>query len=164
MKLLFDFTDPRAVDTWHAIDDRVMGGLSQSRMRADPAGHAVFEGNVSLDQGGGFASVRCEAADLGLSGAQVCVIELRGQARTFKLGLRGDARFDGLQYQAAFAPTGVDWQILHLPLTAFRAGFRGRDVPGAPALDPARIRQVGLTIAARQAGPFTLDVRRIGLA
>jgi NADH dehydrogenase [ubiquinone] 1 alpha subcomplex assembly factor 1 len=37
-------------------------------------------------------------------------------------------------------------------------------VPDAPALDPARIRQVGLMIAGRQAGPFALDMRRIGLA
>jgi NADH dehydrogenase [ubiquinone] 1 alpha subcomplex assembly factor 1 len=30
--------------------------------------------------------------------------------------------------------------------------------------DPARIRQVGLMIAARQAGPFELHIRRICLA
>jgi hypothetical protein len=55
-------------------------------------------------------------------------------------------------------------QTISLPLSAFRASFRGRDVPGAPALDPARICQVGLMIAARQAGSFALDIRRIGLA
>jgi hypothetical protein len=27
LKLLFDFTDLRAVNAWHAIDDRVMGGI-----------------------------------------------------------------------------------------------------------------------------------------
>jgi NADH dehydrogenase [ubiquinone] 1 alpha subcomplex assembly factor 1 len=53
---------------------------------------------------------------------------------------------------------------LRLPLACFRASFRGREVPGAPVLDPARIRQVGLMIAARQAGPFALDIRRISLA
>ena len=42
--------------------------------------------------------------------------------------------------------------------------FRGREVPGAPPLNPARIRQVGLMIAERQAGPFAVEVRRIGLA
>jgi hypothetical protein len=42
--------------------------------------------------------------------------------------------------------------------------FRGREVAGAPALDPARIRQVGLMIAAKQAGPFALDMKRISLA
>lgn len=33
----------------------------------------------------------------------------------------------------------------------------------APALDPARVRRVGLLIGARQAGPFALDIKRIGL-
>jgi NADH dehydrogenase [ubiquinone] 1 alpha subcomplex assembly factor 1 len=55
---LFDFSDPRAADAWRGIDDRVMGGVSRSRLRYDRAGHAVFEGEVSLAQNGGFASVR----------------------------------------------------------------------------------------------------------
>jgi NADH dehydrogenase [ubiquinone] 1 alpha subcomplex assembly factor 1 len=69
-----------------------------------------------------------------------------------------------LNYQASFAPDTHDWQTLRLPLRTFRASFRGRDVPSAPALEPARIRQVGLMIAGRQAGPFALDIRRISLA
>jgi monofunctional biosynthetic peptidoglycan transglycosylase len=36
-------------------------------------------------------------------------------------------------------------------------------VADAPALDPAAVRQVGLLIADRQAGPFELAVRWIGM-
>jgi hypothetical protein len=161
--LLFDFADPRAVDAWHAIDDRVMGGVSQSRLRHDPAGHAVFEGEVSLARNGGFASVRSSPGDRGWPAAEACEVEVRGEFKQFKLNLLTDDGLDSLSYQAGFTPAGVAWQTLRLPLTAFRATFRGREVPGAPALDPARIRQVGLMIAARQAGPFALDIRRIGL-
>ena len=90
-------------------------------------------------------------------------MEVRGGGKQFKLSLLTDDGFDSVNYQAGFAPDTNDWQILRLPLIAFHASFRGRDVPGAPALDPARIRQVGLMIAARQAGPFALAVRRISL-
>ncbi|WP_265257691.1 CIA30 family protein [Verminephrobacter aporrectodeae] len=69
-----------------------------------------------------------------------------------------------MNYQASFAPAGAVWQTLYLPLADFRASFHGREVTNAPALDPARIRQVGLMIASRQVGPFALDVRRISLA
>ena len=55
---LFNFSDPQSVDAWRAIDDRVMGGVSHSGLRHERAGHAVFEGDVSLAQNGGFASVR----------------------------------------------------------------------------------------------------------
>ncbi|MEI8304708.1 MAG: CIA30 family protein [Burkholderiales bacterium] len=161
---LFDFSDPRAVEAWQAIDDRVMGGISRSRLRADPAGHAVFEGEVSLAQNGGFASVRSAAAERGLAGARVCLIEVRGTGQRFRLNLLTDDRFDGLNYQTGFTPPIERWDTLQLPLSSFRASFRGREVPGAPALDPAAIRQVGLMIAERQAGPFRLDIRHISLA
>jgi len=161
--LLFDFGDPGAVAEWDAIDDRVMGGVSSSRLRDDPAGHAVFEGTVSLERNGGFASIRSTPADRGKPGAQTCFIEARATGKRFKLNLLTDDAFDSINYQAGFAPSAT-WQTLHIPLSTFRATFRGREVPGAPALDPARIRQVGLMIAERQASVFALEVRRIGLA
>ncbi len=83
---------------------------------------------------------------------------------TVSLSLLTDNGFESLIYQANFAPDGDDWQTIRPLIMAFRASFWGRDVPGAPGLDPARIRQVGLMIAARQAGPFALDIRRISLA
>jgi NADH dehydrogenase [ubiquinone] 1 alpha subcomplex assembly factor 1 len=161
--LLFDFTDPAAVAEWNAIDDRVMGGISSSRLRHDPAGHASFEGIVSLERNGGFASIRSTPDNRGKPGAQTCFIEVRATGKRFKLNLLTDDAFDSVNYQASFTPE-PDWQTLLIPLATFRATFRGREVPGAPALDPARIRQVGLMIAERQAGPFALEVRRIGLA
>jgi len=162
-KLLLDFGDSRAVQGWHAIDDRVMGGVSHSRLRYDTDGHAVFEGEVSLAQNGGFASVRCEAGPLGLPGAVDCVIDTRGDGRHFKLSLFTDDAFDAQSYQAEFTPPADAWHTIRLPLQAFSATFRGRTVPGSPALDPARIRQVGLMIAGRQAGRFALDIRSIRL-
>lgn len=157
--LLFDFGDPGAVAEWDPIDDRVMGGVSSSRLRQDPAGHAVFEGHVSLERNGGFASIRSTPADRGKPGAQTCFIEARATGKRFKLNLLTDDAFDSINYQAGFDPSAT-WQTLHIPLST----FRGREVLGAPALDPARIRQISLMIAERQAGAFALEVRRIGLA
>ncbi len=162
-KPLFDFTDPDAATAWRAIDDRVMGGISRSAMRHAPAGHAVFEGTVSLERNGGFASVRSSPGERGLAGAQACLIEVRGDNKQFKLSLLTDDGFDSLNHQASFTPQGTDWQTVHLPLADFRASFRGREVTGAPPLAPANIRQVGLMIAARQAGSFELHIRRICL-
>lgn len=162
-KVLFDFADPKAANAWHAIDDRVMGGNSRSTLRSDPAGHAVFTGEVSLVRNGGFASVRSSPGDRGHADAQVCVIEVRGDPWQFKLSLVTDESFDSLDYQTTFTPAAGLWQALRLDLADFRASFRGRDVPGAPVLAPARVRQVGVMIPARQAGPFALDIRRIGL-
>ena len=90
-------------------------------------------------------------------------IEVRGERKQYKLSLLTDDGFDSINYQASFTPSAT-WQTLHIPLATFRATFRGREVPAAPALDPARISQVSLMIAERQAGAFALEVRGIGLA
>ena len=104
--LLFDFTDATTVDGWAAIDDRVMGGMSRSKMRRDPAGHAVFEGTVSLERNGGFASVRSSPSTRGKPRATTCVIEVRGGGKQFKLSLLTDDGFDSLDldYQDSFTP------------------------------------------------------------
>ena len=147
-----------------ADHDSARDAMESKASPADPAGLAVFEGNVSLERNGGFASVRCAPGALGKRDAQYCLIEVRhGAGKQFKLSLLTDDGFDSVNYQASFAPSGPDWQVLRLPIAAFHASFRGREVPGAPALDPSRIRQVGLMIAARQAGPFALEVRHISL-
>jgi NADH dehydrogenase [ubiquinone] 1 alpha subcomplex assembly factor 1 len=137
--LLFDFRDPAAVNDWAAIDDHVMGPISRSTLRHDPQGHAIFEGEVSLERNGGFASVRSSPGARGKPGAAACVVEVRGRGKQFKLSLPTDDGFDSLNYQTSFTPTGSTWQTLPLPLAAFRATFRGREAPGAPALDPAPI-------------------------
>ena len=164
-RLLFNFADPLAAQGWRAIDDRVMGGASRSRLRADPQGHAVFEGEVSLAHGGGFASVRSPAGAFGGADAREVVVEARGSGGPFKLALLVDDGFDSPAWQCGLDPApGPAWQHLHLRLAAFEARFRGRAVPGAPPLDARRLRQVGLLTAGRAARVFALELRSIVLA
>ena len=155
--LLFD--SALSVADWYAIDDAVMGGVSSSRLRFDPAGHAVFEGAVSLERNGGFASVRSRPRDFAAPGAGNYLIEVRGDGRRYKLNLRTDEGFDGVNYQAGFDAPADTWKVVKLPVSAFTPTFRGRSVPGAPPLDPAAVRQIGLMIADRQSGAFALALR-----
>jgi hypothetical protein len=160
---LFCFESSASVTDWAAIDDSVMGGVSASRLRHDHNGCAVFEGIVSLERNGGFASVRSRPLPLGLPGAVSYVTELRGDGKRYKLNLRIDDAFDGINYQTTIEPPAHEWTVMRIPFSAFMPTFRGRAVPGAPPVDPARLRQVGFMIADRQAGPFALAVRSIAL-
>jgi NADH dehydrogenase [ubiquinone] 1 alpha subcomplex assembly factor 1 len=99
-KVLLDFSDPNVANAWHAINARVMGGVSMSTLRHDPAGHAVFEGEVSQERNGGFSSVRSSPGPRGMAGAGVCLVEVRGDAKHFKLSLLTDDGFESLNYQA----------------------------------------------------------------
>jgi NADH dehydrogenase [ubiquinone] 1 alpha subcomplex assembly factor 1 len=164
---LFRFDSPASVADWSPVDDRVMGGVSQSGMRfdsvADAAGHAIFEGVVSLERNGGFASVRASAKAPALSAATHYVIEVRGDGKRYKLNLRMADTFDGVSYQANFQTVADTWAFVALPVNAFEPTFRGRRVVEAPPLDPAKVRQIGLMIADKQVGRFALAIRRIAL-
>ena len=161
---LFRFDTAESVADFSPIDDRVMGGRSTSRLRHDPAGHAVFEGKVSLQDGGGFASVRSRPLALGEARADSCRIEVLGDGKRYKLNLRTDDRFDGVAYQATFEPVPGEWTVLHLPLASFVPTRRGRPVEGVPALRPLALRQLGIAIGDQQAGAFALALRTITLA
>jgi hypothetical protein len=170
MQLLFDFQDPAAVVGWEAVDDRVMGGISQSRFSHDPGGFAVFAGTVSLQRNGGFASVRAPLAGPCAAHAQHCQIEVHSSdksAKLYKLNLITSPQFDGINYQAEFSPgpglSPAAWQTISLPIASFSARFRGRAVSHAERLESARICQVGLMISGGQAGDFALAIRRIWL-
>lgn len=157
--LLFDTV--AAVDGWHAIDDRVMGGVSSSRMVWDPAGFAIFTGVVSLQNNGGFASVRRATDALAAPDEMAYRLRVYGDGKRYKLNLRTDSGFDGVNYQATFAPPPGQWCDVRLPRGDFVPSFRGRVVPDAAALDSARVGQVGLMIAERQAGEFRLTIGSI---
>jgi NADH dehydrogenase [ubiquinone] 1 alpha subcomplex assembly factor 1 len=158
---LFLFDRPESVVAWSAIDDRVMGGVSRSALRFDPAGHAVFSGQVSPDNNGGFASVRASVSPQPTAGIDTIELVARGDGHRYKLNLRTDRGFDGVNYQAAFAPPAGQWVTLRLTIDAFQPSYRGRAVPDAPPLRGARIEQVGLMIADRQFGAFALAIGAI---
>jgi hypothetical protein len=155
---LLDFVEPDEVALFRPVDDVVMGGVSRSRFEQAEPGVARFSGEVSLEQGGGFASVRTPPRDWGAQGARALLLRVRGDGRRYKLTLRTDDAFDGVQYQARFEPAAGEWTVVQLPLADFTASFRGRPVSGAPPLDPAAIRALGFMISDRQAGPFELLV------
>lgn len=142
-------------DALHPIDDAVMGGRSRSRVEPCGGG-AAFTGEVSLADGGGFASVRSAPRRWDLRGRSVLVLRVRGDGRRYKLNLRDDAALDGVTWQAPFDPPAA-WGEARVALSALEPRLRGRPV-AAPPLDRARVATVGLLVSDRQAGPFRLEV------
>lgn len=161
--VLLDFDDAAEVALWRPVDDVVMGGLSRSSFGLAGPGIARFGGNVSLENFGGFASVRTPPRDWDTAGATAFVLRVHGDGHTYKFTLRTSDGSDGIQYQSRFAPPAGEWSEVRLPIASFVATFRGRKVPFAPSLDAARVRAIGLMVSDRQAGPFELLVDRIGV-
>ena len=160
MALTFD--SPNEQPRWYAVDDGVMGGVSQSTFSVTN-NEGRFHGEVSLENGGGFASVRREpnGFEPTLADAQGIALTVRGDGRTYQLRIKSTSLGNASAYRVKFTPSQDAWETLHFSWDAFEAVRRGTVLSDAPAVTPSEIHQLGFLIADRTAGPFRLQVSRI---
>jgi NADH dehydrogenase [ubiquinone] 1 alpha subcomplex assembly factor 1 len=161
MLTLFDFSAPEPDRPWRVVNDTVMGGVSESGFERTAGGTAVFAGNVSLENFGGFASVRSGFGNHDLSGHEGLAVRLRGDGKKYKLYLKTNQRDNGYGYQADFETRSDEWMTVRVPFRRFRPHYRGMNMFLLPSVKPRRIRAVGFLIADKQAGPFRLEVQWI---
>jgi monofunctional biosynthetic peptidoglycan transglycosylase len=161
-KMLIDFRKSDEKENWRTVNDVVMGGISQSKMIMTDNSTAIFQGNLSLENNGGFASVRTNPIDYKIAGYYGIIIRVRGDGRKYQLRLRTDDGFDGISYRSEFQTTTDKWIIVKLPFDGFVPTFRGRIVPDAPVLAPGNIRQIGFMLADKKEGFFKLEIDWIG--
>jgi NADH dehydrogenase [ubiquinone] 1 alpha subcomplex assembly factor 1 len=160
--LLLDFDDAAEIDWFAPIDDAVMGGASSSRLVQAAPGIAAFTGTVSLENNGGFASVRSRPREWGMAGAVALVLRLRGDGKVYRLNVRTPNTPSAFRFEAPLDLPAGAWHEVEVPFAALRAKAFGRPVPLVGPPDPARVRQIGFMISDRQAGPFRLEIDRVG--
>ena len=151
---IFDFSKPEDATLFKPVDDVVMGGVSSSQLTYQD-GFTHFRGNLSLEQGGGFASVRTEIKEVDLSAFEGLELRFRGDGKVYQLRLQTDAK--DVFYTAEFEALGR-WQTLHMPFSSFLADYRGKPVENAPDINLERVVSFGLMIANAQTGEFGLEL------
>lgn len=157
---LFNSEAESAAQQWEVVNDGVMGGVSSSQFLITN-GIALFTGKVSLENNGGFASVRLRADAMDCAGCDAFVIRVRGDGKTYKFTARTSRSWNSPQYQMKFNTRADEWQEIRLPLEQFKASFRGRALPGEPPLTSDRLTSLGFLIADKQVGLFRLEIRSI---
>ncbi|MEM9948409.1 MAG: CIA30 family protein [Cyanobacteria bacterium P01_D01_bin.36] len=152
-----DFDDPAEANGWRNVDDTVMGGVSQSAFSITEDGYGLFSGTLSLENNGGFTSVRRVASGEEFTGAQAMLLRVKGDGRPYQLRLKMETSDRAVSYKSEFETTG-EWQILRLPIESFEAVFRGRAVEDAPTLDPSEVKEIGFLLASKDSGDFQLEI------
>ncbi|AUS99178.1 NADH:ubiquinone oxidoreductase [Nostoc sp. CENA543] len=149
-KLIFDFTSPSVElkNIWGALDDVVMGGVSASNMQL-LENTAVFTGNVSTANSGGFASVRTKNFEptINLSGYTGVELRVKGDGKRYKVFLRTDTKWDGLGYSYSFDTVANNWINIRIPFSDFVPVFRAKIVKDAPVIPQDRITSLQLMLS-----------------
>jgi len=157
-RMIFNFIDPAAGEGWYAVNDTVMGGKSSSRLEmAD--GYAVFTGEVSLKNFGGFASVRAPMPKGDLSAHDGLAVRVRGDGKKYKLFVKTNKPDDGLRYQANIDPGQGQWRTIRVPFSELKPYWRGWRLHVWPGVNVGKIQKLGFMIADGQDGPFRLEIQ-----
>ena len=143
---------------WRITNDGVMGGLSRSAVHTAD-GTLVFEGELSRENNGGFASVLGEL-DAPLHPFRGVRLTVAGDGRRYQVRLRSDDDARGIAWRAEFE-AGPEPRRITLTPRDFEPVFRGRPVADAPALSEVTIRQFGFMLAGGEAGRFRLAVENV---
>lgn len=159
-KSLLDFDDASIVGQWQSVNDGVMGGISEGNFRITDDDTLLFFGNLSLENNGGFASIRTRPANLNLDGYDTIAVRIKGDGRSYYLNLRTFVRRTAASYRAPVQTRRNTWQEVRVPLTYFVYTAYGRRVAAAP-IRGRDIRSVGFTLADKQPGPFRLEISSI---
>ncbi|MEO5961887.1 MAG: CIA30 family protein [Thermomonas sp.] len=158
MRRLINFDDSPQEPSWVAVNDGVMGGRSSGSPLV-VGGRLQFSGELSLENNGGFASVRSVGRDFDLSDAATVVIRVRGDGRRYQLRLATDARHRGMpvSFGAEFETRNAEWTEVRVQLDGLKATVRGSVLLGV-VLELAQVREIGLLIADKREGAFALTV------
>ena len=162
---LIDFSSTSAAN-WQIVNDSVMGGISRSTLELNDEGFALFSGTVSLENNGGFASVRTQAtAPADLSDFEGLSVRVFGDGKTYCLRVKTvkNGRITSYSYEARFNTSPGEWQTHKLPYSDFVPVFRGNSVRGNPELNTDAVIELGFMIQDGQEGPFRLGVSSISV-
>jgi len=121
---LFDFTPDSDIRNWRTVDDTVMGGRSAGNFRINEDGHGEYSGYVSLENNGGFSSLRYRMPTIRIEGLTTAVIRLKGDGKRYQFRTKTSDQ-DRYSYVVHFQTSGK-WEEIELDLRTMKPKFRGR--------------------------------------
>ena len=149
-KILLDFKNSTQdlKETWGALDDVVMGGVSESSICLKDSG-ALFSGNVSTENSGGFVSVRTRNFDppMNLLGSAGIELRVKGDGKRYKFFLRCEDKWDGVGYSYSFDTVSNTWITIRIPFKDLIPVFRARVVENAQPFNPSQIYSYQLMLS-----------------
>jgi hypothetical protein len=157
---LFDFTTDANMDRWAVINDGVMGGLSKGKLEVTTEGHGRFSGTVSLENYGGFTSIRCAVADIAVNEGSKIQLRIKGDGKDYQFRVKHKAR--DYQSYITTTPTTGEWETIEIPLIDLYPSWRGQKLD-MPNFDKSSINEFTFLIANKRNETFELLIDEVVL-
>ena len=149
------------VEPWRSINDGVMGGLSEGEIAWKDT-VMLWSGQTSLENNGGFASIRGPWEHHDLRAMNRAIIRCRGNGGPFKMTLETSQRWWMPYAYTSFNPND-DWQDVVIDVEDFSwSQAQMGDLRNvAPSQELGDVLRIGLMKYDGTAQPFELEVASI---
>lgn len=158
--VIFEFNKSCPIELWQVVDDVVMGGKSNGSLSLSKIGNGLFKGNVSIENNGGFSSIRLNTKKLKINGGENIILNVKGDGNEYQLRIK-TSKFDRHSFIFNFKTSG-EWETITVPLNKMIASFRGYAV-GLPNFNDNQIDQLGFLKSSKENTPFRLEIKRISI-
>ena len=156
--VLVDFGDKQNSSGWNVVNDGVMGGRSVGKARLTDDGVMNFSGTLSLENNGGFSSIRSGPIDVHMEIEDGFRVRLKGDGRTYIFNLYPKTRRMAFSYRADLPSVAGQWTEVFVPLKTFVPTSFGRRVQGGGVLTPDQISRIGFMLSDKKPGAFNLEI------
>lgn len=158
--IIFDFNQKSNLKDWLIVDDVVMGGKSSGSIELSPDGYGVFKGYISLENNGGFSSLRYQFDRKSIGEFTKIVLQIKGDTKKYQFRIKSNLS-DYYSYVTSFATNG-DWQEIEIPLKNMTPSFRGRKLDKANFSEDS-IEEIAFLIGNKSEEKFQLLIDKIEL-
>ena len=158
--IIFDFNKNSSISNWVVVDDVVMGGRSTGNFKLNKDGNGVFYGNVSLDNNGGFSSLRHGFNKLNIEKFKTLVLKIKGDGKNYQFRIKHKSS-DYASYITSFSSSG-EWQEIEIPINSMYPSFRGRKLD-EPNFSHESVEEITFLIANKKNEDFMLIIDKISI-
>ncbi len=149
-------------DQWLIVNDGIMGGLSSSKAIVKD-GKIIFSGNVSLENNGGFASLRSPVKNFNLENFSGIEIKIKGDGKRYSISMKETTYFSGYFYTCSFETKKDEWIVVQIPFNQFKLYYFGKETNSKQKIPLSKIKEISLLIGDKQEGTFEAEIDYIKL-
>lgn len=157
---IFDFDEDISIQAWRIVNDGVMGGRSNGSFSLSAEGHGLFAGQISLENNGGFSSVRYQCDKVNVTKESRIAIRLKGDGKRYQFRVKDNSR-NYYSYIISFDTSG-EWEDIEISLSNMYPSFRGRRL-NMPNFAHEAIEEIVFLIGNKKAESFELLIDKIEL-
>lgn len=159
-KLMIDFGKEGSKSSdWVLLSDNIMGGVTKSSLQYT-SNSALLTGTISLDNFGGFSSLKTKYKKMDLSGFEGVKIRFKSKGQKFAFTLEDSQIWFQPNFKKDFAPKKEEtWEDAVLYFKDFKEYMVGEPTGKGFRIESLKnMVRLGIMTTEKKEGPFSLEV------